>query len=367
MGMKTHQDEYKVMGMAPYATENPETYRILNALHRVAGLRFVSTLDEHMFQYFLEKNLSQHRFDGIAHAIQKVTEEKLSQWTANAVQETGIDTIACAGGIFMNVKANKVLSELSSVKNLYVMPSASDETTAIGAAYLGYVKHCQENNFPIRTKQLKNMYLGNAYTNKEVSAYIKKKKIDKKYTVTQVKNPEKEIAKLLANGNVVARFSGKMEFGQRALGNRSLLADPSNKEVVRVLNDQIKSRDFWMPFACSILDEDEDKYIINPKRLEAYYMALSFDTKEEHRKDIIAAIHPYDYTVRPQIVTEQMNKRYYELIREFKDITGRGAILNTSLNIHGEPIVCSLEDVFHTFEDSGLEYLMVENHLVQKP
>lgn len=370
MGMRANEHEYKIMGLAPYVNPSQHgvstIYESLSSIHTVRNLSFRSRIDERHFQYYLEKQAKRIRFDALSYALQEVVEEKLEQWVQNAVKETMIGEVYCAGGVFMNVKANKRLAELESVKKLCVMPSASDESTAIGAAYLGYIKHCRENNKIISTKPLDDLYLGNAYSNKEVGEYIKKRKLDKKYKVRRVKDPEAIVARLVSKGNIVARFSGRMEFGQRALGSRSILADPSNTTVVRTLNDQIKSRDFWMPFCVSILDTSEDKYVVNPKRLKAYYMILSFDTKPEHREDIIAGIHPYDYTARPQIVTKKMNEKYYRLIEQFEKITGIGAVLNTSFNIHGEPIVCTLRDAFRTFESSGLRYLQVENWIIEK-
>jgi carbamoyltransferase len=157
-----------------------------------------------------------------------------------------------------------------------------------------------------------------------------------------------------------------MEFGARALGNRSILAHPAVKGVVQDINDRIKCRDFWMPFAGSILDIDEDRYVKNPKKLQAHYMMLCFDTTQTAHDTIPAALHPYDKTIRPQIVRQRMNPAYYDLLMRFKELTGLGGILNTSLNIHGEPIVCSVEDAIHTLRDSGLEYMQIENYIFEK-
>jgi len=146
--------------------------------------------------------------------------------------------------------------------------------------------------------------------------------------VLECEDVEREVAALLAKGEVVARYKGREEFGARALGNRSILADPSRHEVVQVINKMIKCRDFWMPFACSILQEDADVYVQNPKAVFAPYMILTFDSRKT--EDIRAGSHPEDKTVRPQIVTPSHNPDYHRLIGEFKKLTGRGAVLNTS-------------------------------------
>ena len=175
---------------------------------------------------------------------------------------------------------------------------------------------------------------------------------------------EREVAALLAKGEVVARYKGREEFGARALGNRSILADPSRYDVVQIINKMIKCRDFWMPFACSILQEDADTYVKNPKGVFAPYMILTFDSKKT--EDIRAGSHPEDKTVRPQIVTPAHNAEYHRLISEFKKLTGRGAVLNTSFNLHGFPIVSSPDDAAEVFVKSGLRHLAVGDYLLSK-
>jgi carbamoyltransferase len=187
-----------------------------------------------------------------------------------------------------------------------------------------------------------------------------------KIEVSHVPEIEKTIAELLTRNEIVARFQGRMEFGARALGNRSILANPSNPTVVRTINEMIKCRDFWMPFAPSVLEERGDDYFIKPRRMKAPYMIITFDTKEKKRAKIGAVIHPYDYTARPQEVYEVSNPRYYKLIKYFESLTGDGIILNTSFNLHGEPVVCSPEDAFRVFDISGLKYLAIEDFLLTK-
>jgi carbamoyltransferase len=170
---------------------------------------------------------------------------------------------------------------------------------------------------------------------------------------------------LLAKGRIVARVQSRVEWGARALGNRSILADASDPSNVRRINDMIKMRDFWMPFAPSILSERASDYLVNPKGISAPYMILSFDTTER-RNEIQAAIHPADSTARPQVVQKEHNQTYWRLLDRFAAATGRGGLLNTSFNLHGEPLVASPEDALSTFVRSGLEYMALGEYVVSK-
>jgi carbamoyltransferase len=157
-----------------------------------------------------------------------------------------------------------------------------------------------------------------------------------------------------------------MEFGARAPGNRSILANPSDHRVVPLINTMIKSRDFWMPFAPSILAERAADYLVNPKKLASPYMMLAFPTYPKRRDEITAAIHPYDGTARAHVVEQAWNPDYHRVIREFERRTGIGAVLNTSFNLHGEPLVASAEDALDTFERSALPHLALDRWLISK-
>ena len=175
------------------------------------------------------------------------------------------------------------------------------------------------------------------------------------------------MAKLLAKGDVVARFGNdKMEFGARALGNRSILADPRRPDVIHHINKLVKMRDFWMPFAPSILSDREKDYMVNNKNIDARFMAVGFDSTHIAKKHIPAGLHPFDRTARPQIVYKEENLSYYSLIKEFEKITGVGALMNTSFNIHGEPIVGTPDDAISTFKRCGLHHLYIGEHLISK-
>lgn len=357
------------MGLAPYAHKKSaeEIASLFRRIMFVEGLSVKSTIPAIAYYGYIQKYLAKKRFDAIAGGVQLFSEEIVKTLVRNAIMKTNIHDVAVGGGVYMNVKANMEISKMPEVERFFVMPSCSDESTAIGAAYWGYKMYCEKNGIPFITKPLSSLYLGPSYNPNEIKealdTFLKKNPGIK---VTRLTSPAKHIAKLLAKGKIVARFAGRMEFGARALGNRSILADPSDRKVVREINDQIKGRDFWMPFAPVILDTYANEYLIRPKHLDSPFMMIGFETKKKAREDLVAAIHPYDHTARPQILSREVNPNYYDIIDEFRKLTGIGALLNTSFNVHGEPIVCSPEEALDTFSRSGLEYLLLEDILVWK-
>lgn len=369
LGMKPLEHEFKVMGLAPYAKEHniAKVYPRFKELIRLGeGLEFTSEFEMIFSDNFFLDEMKFVRFDIVAGAVQKLAEELVTAWVQKAVKQTGIDSIALSGGVFMNVKANQKIAELSEVKSLFVMPSAGDESNAIGSCMYGYKMYCNQHNLPFSPEPMQDLYLGPEYDEKYVNNFIRKEEVTKKYKVSTPKNINKEIARLLSKGEIVARCSGKSEWGARALGNRSIIANPSHPETIRFLNEAIKDRDFWMPFTPSMLDSEMSKYIVNPKKIAAPYMVLTFDSTELAQKHLPAAMHPYDRTIRPQMVYEKWNPDYYAILKEFKKLTGIGAVLNTSFNLHGEPNVLTPEDALHTVENSGLKYLVLDKYLLEK-
>jgi len=369
LGMKPNEHEYKVMGLAPYAHVKDSlkvTERFRKIMH-VDDLEIKSSIPHISMQEYIKKNLEGFRFDVIAGGIQLFTEEIVLKLVTNAIQKTGIKNIVLSGGVFMNVKANMLISQLPEVQSLFIMPSCTDESVAIGAAYYGYLKHIKNSAIRIQPKAISNLYLGPEYPNKEITVIIRKlKKEQPTWVIKKLLNPAKEIAKILSDGNILARFSGRMEFGARALGNRSILSRADNPDTIRIINEQIKGRDFWMPFAPVILKERMHNYIINPKNLESPFMMLAFQTTPLARKELKAAIHPYDYTTRPQIIDKKQNAEYYNILKEFEKITNIGGILNTSFNLHGYPIACTPTDAISIFKNSGLIYLALGNYIIKK-
>lgn len=371
LGMKRNEHEYKVMGLAPYAKEYGviplfEKIKDLVLLDKRNPLRFTSKFDTHLTLKFLIREMQEQRFDYIAGAFQKLVEDKVTEWVSAAIKKTKLHTICLGGGVAMNVKANLKIAELGEVKEFFVCPSAGDESSPMGACFLGYVEYCEEKRIKSEVKPLGPLYLGPSFSSEEIERFLKKNGYFRKYKIRFVKNIEKEIAKLVSIDKIVARMSGRMEWGARALGNRSIFANPSNPDLVRVINEQMKMRDFWMPFTPSILKERAKNYLVNPKEIPAPYMILTFHSTDLAKKHLKAAMHPYDFTLRPQLVEESWNPSYYKILKEFEKLTGIGGVLNTSFNLHGLPVVRGPEEAMHAFENSGLEYLAMENFLIAK-
>jgi carbamoyltransferase len=245
------------------------------------------------------------------------------------------------------------------VERLFIFPSCGDESLPIGAAI---AKGLELGNDHI--EPLGQIYFGQDFSDEEIEEVVKKE--SREFKVERIEHIDEFTGKQIAQDRVVARFSGRMEWGARALGNRSILADARNRDVVMKINEAIKNRDFWMPFAPSLLEERADEYILNPKGFYAPYMIMAFETKEKARQDLLAALHPYDFTARPQVVRESWNPSYYKVLKAFEKETGIGGLLNTSFNLHGDSIVCSPEDAVHTFKNSALDALAIGNYFVSR-
>ena len=363
LGMRPAEHEYKLMGLAAYNSHKygKDAYDIYAETLQVDGLGFKynKKIKDHFF-YFKDK-LEGQRFDAIAYGIQKRCEEILTEWISNGIKKTGISNIIMSGGVAQNIKANKIISELKSLDSLFIPPGPGDESISVGAAYLEYIK----NGYPIdKINSPSTGYLGPSYSEEHIKKVIDSS-ITKNFEIK--KASDDQVAELLANGDVVARFgSGQMEFGARALGNRSILADPRRPDVIHHINKLVKMRDFWMPFAPSIISEREKDYIKNPKSIDSRFMAVGFDSTDLAKEHIPAGLHPFDRTARPQVVHKSDNPAYHSLIKAFEKITGVGALMNTSFNIHGEPIVGSPEDAVDTFKRCGLHHLLIGSWLISK-
>lgn len=358
LGMKPQQHEYKVMGLAPYADQNiaKHVYNIYKEHLVVDGFDFkYKKKPKDLYFYFRDK-FEGIRFDGIASGVQRWTEEILEEWFRNIIRATNVRRIVFSGGISMNIKVNKVIHEMPEVDEYYVAPSGGDESLAIGGCYA----RTKDTPMP-----LKDIYMGPEYSDSEVLKVARDAAKAGKYEIEESVDMEK-IIDMLIDGKTLARFSGRMEFGARALGNRSIIADPSNPEIVRKINTQIKKRDFWMPFTPAILKEREKDYIVNPKNIYSPFMTIAFDSTELARKELIGAMHPYDQTVRPQIVEKERNPDFYSLIKSFEKKTGIGGVLNTSFNLHGDAIVLSPKDAVYTMDNSSLDMLLFNDKILLK-
>ncbi|MCL5069928.1 MAG: hypothetical protein M1308_03405 [Actinobacteria bacterium] len=362
LGLKRWEHEYKIMGLAPYGKPD----KVIDVLRKVVRinpkkhLEFENISGHYLkkMQNFYRKALAGQRFDNIAAATQKIFEELVLQWIKNAIKETKIHKVVFAGGSFLNVKLNKLIRKLDEVDEAFFYPAAEDGGVAVGAAMEGYYRYCEQNKIGAKKINLQSIYYGQLFTDEQIEAFIKAKRLNR---VAKRVSPS-VIAKLLSQGKILARFSGRDEWGPRALGNRSILADPRNMNVIRKINFAIKQRDFWMPFAPAVLEEDQNRYFKNSRF--SPYMIEAFDTKQD-AKEIIAGLHPYDLTGRPQTVND-WNPGWQAIIREFKKLTGVGGILNTSFNLHGSPLVGNLETALWTFRNSYLDGLLIDDWLIEK-
>lgn len=369
MGMVPLEHEYKLMGLAPYATRAGDARQLADIFHamfefepgRLAWRRKRGVPPLQYAGDYIKGIIDGRRFDHIAAGLQLFTEEFLVEWIERCIKETGINCIALSGGVFMNVKANQKIIESDHVERCYIMPSCGDETNALGAAWAQY--NASTGRLP---KPLEDLYLGDEFNDSAVEDALDTYQFDNKVKIEKPANIEERAAELLASNNIVARFKGRMEFGARSLGNRSIMANASDPNAVTRINSMIKNRDFWMPFTPSVLAERSDEYFIKPKDIAAPYMILTFNTRESKREAIQATVHPADLTARPQEVYEAWNPDYYRLISAFSDLAGEAVILNTSFNLHGEPVVRTPDDAFRVLDVSGLENLAIGPYLVRK-
>lgn len=362
LGLRPYEHEYKVMGMAPYG-QAERCADVFRRAFTVEGLHFrnhTGRLGGAMQGYF-QKKLRQQRFDNVAAGCQLVFEELVVQWAKNAVAATGVPRVCAAGGAFLNVKANKLIRELPEVEKLYVYPASDDGGTPLGAALLGHQHLCQQRGRSVSLDLPRDMYLGLDFTDQQCLDAAAKSGLPHR----RLPDPAKETGELVAAGKIVGRFHGREELGPRALGNRSILADARDLRVIRKLNFAIKQRDFWMPFAASVLAEDAKRYIKNLSPWP-FWMIEAFDTTPAGAENLVAGTHPFDLTIRPQLVNE-LNPSYRDVLRAFKAKTGVGGLLNTSFNLHGYPIVGTPELAIDTLKKSDLDAVVLGPVLVEKP
>jgi carbamoyltransferase len=368
LGMKPAQHEYKVMGLAPYSNdyETAKAYKVYRKILKVDGLEIKFDKKPADLFYAIRHELMDCRFDGIAGGMQKCLEDVLCEWVANCVKHTGVRKLVMAGGVAQNIKAMKSISELDCIDDMFTPPAAGDTSNCVGACYsTAYQISEKSHSAHKKISPLKNIYLGPAFGPEEIEKCLEDEKVYQDFNVTKgVKNIG--VARLLQEGKIVGMCRGRMEFGLRALGNRTIMADPSNPQTLDRINQKIKFRDFWMPFTPSMLDYRAKDYIVNPKNLYSPFMTMAFPSVEENRADFPAAMHPADKSVRPQIVSKDMNPEYYALIQEFEKLTGRGVILNTSFNLHGKPVVLGPCEAVFTLKNSGLDALVIEDYLIER-
>lgn len=407
-GFKVNSGEYKLMGLAPYGDPNSErTLRYADIIRTklidiqpdgsiwlnqdyfdyATGLRMVKDKKwEELFGFARresETNLQPEHCD-FALAAQIVTEEIVILMAKEAKRLTGSDNICLAGGVALNCVANGKLQNAKIFKNVYIQPAAGDAGGALGAALVGeYIYFGQERKVDTNAiDSMKGSYLGPEFS--DVDTRLMSKRYNAVYTYYE--NFEELAAKTataLADGNVVGWFQGRMEFGPRALGGRSILGDARNEEMQKKLNLKIKYREGFRPFAPSVLAEDATEYF----ELEGNspYMLLVHNVQEKRRKELpdnyrslplmeklyylrsdLPSITHIDFSARIQTVHKETNPRYWTLIDQFKQQTGYGLVVNTSFNVRGEPIVCTPEDAYKCLMRTEMDFLVVGNFIFDK-
>ena len=291
----------------------------------------------------------------LAWAVQSVTEETMLHLARWAREHTGEDRLALAGGVALNAKANMVIHYSKLFNDMFIFPAANDAGGPTGAAAYVY-EHVLGGK--MKRQRLKTVYLGPEYSDEDVKKVVERGGWNAKYVGDDVN----EVVDLIVKGFVVAWYQGRAELGPRALGNRSIIADPRRKDMWGIVN-RIKGREWWRPLAPSLLEEDVGKYFIDP--VPHQFMILMYKYRPE-MCEVVPAVCHVDQTARPQTVNKEGNKTWYELIKAFKDETGEGIILNTSFNLAGEPLVETPQDAIKSFALGGFKALYLQGYLIQK-
>ena len=397
-GFKVNSGEYKVMGLAPYGKPRFKDL-IINKLmdlkedgsfklnmkyfNYATGLTMTNKNFSKLFGEPVrnsEKDLLNEFHMDIAASIQAVTEEIVLRIATNLIEKYKIKNLCLAGGVALNCVANGKILDQKIFDNIWIQPAAGDAGGSLGAALAYWYKELDMPRIKYEDK-MKGSYLGPKFNEDKIE--IELKKLKAVYTKKNSKDISTTVAKELSNGKTVGWFQGRMEFGPRALGGRSILADPRSEEMQKQLNLKIKFRESFRPFAPSVLREDLKSWFeINN---DSPYMLLVSQVKKEKqirmstedqklfgieklnvKRSSIPAITHVDYSARIQTVHKETNPKYYDLINEFKKITGCPVLVNTSFNVRGEPIVCSILDAFNCFMGTNLDILVVENFILFK-
>ena len=399
-GFKVNSGEYKVMGLAPYGEPKfvDLIYRELMDLKEDGSF----TLNQRYFNYLTgltmtnaafdrlfgapprepETKLTQREMD-LARSVQVVCEEIMLRMARTVHRETGLDRLCLAGGVALNCVGNGRLLREGPFKELWIQPAAGDAGGAVGVAQLAWHRHRRQPRQVTPGKDsMKGAYLGPEYTESEIETYLRS--IEATYRKLGREELLTTVARLLTEEKVVGWFNGRMEFGPRALGARSILGDPRSPRMQAQMNIKIKFREGFRPFAPSVLRERVKEYfeldtdspymlLVAPVRKErqipmdeAADQLWGIDKLNVLRSDIPAVTH-IDYSARIQTVSRETNPDYYDLIREFECLTGCAVLVNTSFNVRGEPIVCSPADAYRCFMRTHLDYLVLGPYLLEKP
>jgi carbamoyltransferase len=349
------------------------------------GLRMVNDKKWQSIFGFPKRNESEEitqNHCNLALAIQLVTEEIVLKLATEAITTTGIKNLCLSGGVALNCVANGKLLTQNSADDIYIQPASGDAGGALGAAFAVHYMYFNQPRTILENPKIEGYDFGPSFSEKEILSMTKKNRavfelfIDKKEVMTKVAN-------LIQQGNCIGWFQGKMEFGPRALGNRSILANASMPQMQKKLNLKIKNREGFRPFAPSVLAEDastyfkinqpspymlftaeiQDEYKVN---LPKNYDEMSFWQKLYTERTHFSAITHLDYSARIQTVDKETYPVFHQLLTEYKAQTGVGMLINTSFNVRGEPIVCTPEDAYKCFMNTEMDYLVIENFVFKK-
>lgn len=361
LGFRPHSDEYKVMGLASYGKPDQSGLSFLDISGELPQVNpfELNRMCRRWKRSFFQKNPLAPESMNLAATLQISLEKAVTQIVDYLFRRTGCPYFCFAGGIALNCSMNRRLLELPQVQKLYVQPLSLDSGISLGAAYLVHEQ---------LTGKEPELGIESLYTGPEYSRATIKKAIEKTglNDLKVSNNVTADAAQILAEGKIIGWFQGRMEAGPRALGNRSILADPRRIENRDRVNEKIKHRETWRPFALSILQEEAPKYIKALNGTGSYpHMTITCEVLRDHKDDVQAGVH-VDGTTRPQTVKKSDNPLFWDLISKFKELTGVPAVLNTSFNRNHEPIVCSPDDAVKCFLGSGLDYLVMGDFILGK-
>lgn len=371
LGFKPNSGEGKVMGLAPYGRPSfQKDFQNLVKIKEEGGFEInLSYFTYHLLggygvsRKFIDlfgepresESKMEEKYADIAWALQKVVEDNACSLANILHQRTGEKKLCLAGGVALNSVMNTTILQTTPFEDVFIQPSANDAGTSLGAAL--YLWHNLLGNE--RSWVMENAFFGPDYSNQDIVSAIETYEIE----YEEIDNPALVGANLLADSKIIGWLQGRMEAGPRALGNRSILADPRPQEMKDILNKKVKHRESFRPFAPSVLEEEAPEYFDN--YYPSPYMLLVLPIKKENRDSVPAICH-VDGTGRLQTVSKSENPLYWELLTEFKKLTGIPMVLNTSFNVRGEPIVCAPEDALKCFLGTEMDYLIMGNYLVRK-
>ncbi len=360
-------EEWKVMGMAPYGEKDDVFYNQLGSIVEVKGCNIKFKTKPKLFQDIFDSIVNRVKHSGndfqlranLAHTGQLLFSEYMTSILRNLYKKGISDNLIYTGGCALNSAFNGNIVGNAGFKHMYVPSAPADDGNSLGAAYLAY--HQDNPKSTYISGKIQSPYLGSKIADEEVKQFIKFSGITKYYEFKETIC--EETAKRLAEGKLIGWVQGRSEFGPRALGNRSILADPRSPEMKDNINSKVKFREEFRPFAPSILGEYGNEYFHNYQ--ESPYMDRTLTFKEEVRDKVPAVVH-LDNTGRLQTVKREWNEKYYDLIKAFYSISGVPVLLNTSFNVMGKPIINSFNDALMVFYNSGLDVLVVNDYLFEK-